>query len=87
MATVASPGTGTLEAAEPEEPTTAPPAARVKDATDRLASRVLLYSFVAAVLLAIGAFVVVAVYLFQYLHHAVDAFSTRSLAPRPRRPP
>jgi len=53
--------------------------ARTKDMTDILATRIVLYSFVAAVLLAIGGFVVVAVYLFQYLHHAFDAFSKDSM--------
>ena len=40
----------------------------------------MLYSFAAAVLLAIGGFVVVAIYLFQYLHHSFDSFNTASLA-------
>jgi len=50
-----------------------------KEEVHTLTSQVLLYSFAAAVLLAIGGFVVVAVYLFRYLNHAFSAFDTNSM--------
>ena len=56
------------------------PDARVKDSTDRLASHILLFSFAAAVVLAIGGFVVVTIYLFIYLSHAFKAFDPDSIA-------
>lgn len=56
------------------------PSAQARDAAYTLASHIMLYSFAAAVLLAIGGFVVVAIYLFQYLHHSFDSFNTASLA-------
>jgi hypothetical protein len=83
MATVAPLGTEIPDVTEPQ-PSAAlsvvPLAASSRDAVHTLTSQILLFSFVAAVLLAIGGFVVVAVYLFQYLHHAFTAFDTNSMA-------
>lgn len=53
---------------------------KTKDFTDRLASHILLYSFVAAVVLAIGGFIAVTAYLFGYLNHAVEAFNSTAIA-------
>jgi hypothetical protein len=50
-----------------------------RDRSNTLASHILLYSFVAAVVLAIGGFVVVSTYLFLYLNHAFNAFDTSSM--------
>jgi hypothetical protein len=79
MATVATTEPGISNVTQ-SEPLLTSPASRSKDSTDTLTSHILLFSFVAAVLLAIGGFVVVAVYLFQYLHHAFQAFDKDSIA-------
>lgn len=78
MATVAHPNAEILNVTEPDQ-LAASPTASHRDAAHTLASRILLYSFAAAVLLAIGGFVVVSVYLFLYLHHAFNAFDTNAL--------
>lgn len=53
----------------------------VRSETDghRLATRILMFSFAAAVLLAIAGFVVVAVYLFMYLTHGFAAFDREAM--------
>ena len=55
------------------------PARREKDATDTLTSHIVLWSFVAAVILAIAGFMVVATYLFRYFNHAVEAFTPSTM--------
>ena len=50
-----------------------------EDPSRRFAAWILLYSFVAAVLLAISGFAVVAVYLFSYLKHAIDTFNAAAI--------
>jgi hypothetical protein len=52
---------------------------RRKHATDKLTSHIVLWSFVAAVVLAIAGFMVVAIYLFRYFNHAVDAFAPSTM--------
>ena len=64
---------------QPQETISASVSVRTLDATDTLARHILLYSFVAAVLLAIGGFVVVTIYLFRYLNHAFTAFDLASM--------
>jgi hypothetical protein len=58
-----------------EDAIVATPERRGKDATDNLTSHIVLWSFVAAVVLAIAGFMVVAIYLFRYFNHAVEAFT------------
>jgi hypothetical protein len=72
---VAQPATLDVETAAPESSVSV----AEQGSPDRLAHRVLLGSFIAAVLLAVGGFVVVAVYLFQYLHHSFATFDTDSM--------
>jgi hypothetical protein len=59
--------------------TIATPERRARDATDSLTSQLVLWSFVAAVVLAIAGFIVVAVYLFRYFNHALGAFSAPTM--------
>jgi hypothetical protein len=54
-------------------------AVREKDATDRLTSHLLLFAFLAAVLLAIAGFVFVAAYLFRYLDSSLQAFNQNAV--------
>lgn len=79
MATAATPGPEILDATEPQ-PLREPSATTATNATHKISSQILLYSFVAAVLLAIGGFVVVCVYLFLYLNHAFAAFDPDNMA-------
>ena len=78
MATVASPNSEDIDVTMAGGLADAPHA-RHRGAAHTLASQILLNSFIAAVLLAIAGFVVVAVYLFLYLHHAFSAFDTNAV--------
>jgi|GEM_PF-2445095 len=77
MATLVSSTADIVEPTDTVEPVAS--SSQPKDEAHTLTSRILLYSFAAAVLLAIGGFVVVAVYLFRYLNHAFSAFDTSSM--------
>jgi len=73
MATAATPRPEILDVTEQQPPE---PSA----ATHEFSSRILLYSFAAAVLLAIAGFVVVCIYLFLYLNHSFAAFDPDNIS-------
>ena len=79
MATAATPGPEILDVTE-LQPLPEPSATTATNATHKLSSQILLYSFAAAVLLAISGFVVVGIYLFLYLNHSFAAFDPDNMA-------
>lgn len=64
---------------QPQETISTTVSVRELDATEKMTRHILMYSFLAAVVLAIGGFGVVTVYLFRYLHHAFASFDMAAI--------